>query len=359
MRVLHMPNYYYPHIGGIEVTARDLVNALKSQGITEQKVICMNEGSKSTVHDVVEDIDVVRCASPVKFFSQSLSTDYARELKVLFEDFKPDTIVLHWPNPFTAFNLLRYKNRRFRFVLYWHSDIIKQKTLGRMLNSIAVKLAERADVIIATSPNYIEGSDILKSNREKCVVIPSCIDPDRFIITDEIRSRANEIRKQHQNKTICFAFGRHVPYKGFEYLEEAKKHLPEDIEVIIGEKLSQEDLIANLAACDIFCFPSITKNEAFGLGLAEGMLFGHPAVTFNIPGSGVNYVSLDGVTGIECPNRDAKAYADAIIKLAGDKKLRERLGAQARERVLENFIYEKYSVHINNFTDRWRTEAFV
>lgn len=359
MRVLHMPNYYYPHIGGIEVTARDLVNALKEQNITEQKVICMNDGNKTTVHEMIEGIKVIRCASPVKLFSQSLSTEYAGELRQLFRKFKPDTVILHWPNPFTAFNLLQHKDENFRFILYWHSDIIKQKVLGKVLNGIAKKLAERADVIITTSPNYIEGSEILKANRDKCIVIPSCIDPNRFIVTAEIQEKADIIRRQHQDKTICFAFGRHVPYKGFEYLEEAKKFLPEDIDVIIGEKLSQEDLIANLAACDIFCFPSITKNEAFGLGLAEGMLFGHPAVTFNIPGSGVNYVSLDGITGIECPNRDAKAYADAIIKLAHDKKLREQLGRQARERVLDNFTYEKYSVHINNFTNGWRPEASV
>ena len=62
-------------------------------------------------------------------------------------------------------------------------------------------------------------------------------------------------------------------------------------------------------ACDVFCFPSVTKNEAFGIALAEGMYFGKPAVTFTIPGSGVNYVNLDGVTGIECKNADCKDYA--------------------------------------------------
>ena len=45
----------------------------------------------------------------------------------------------------------------------------------------------------------------------------------------------------------------------------------------------------------IFCFPSITRNEAFGIALAEAMYCGKPAVTFTIEGSGVNFVSLDGV----------------------------------------------------------------
>lgn len=346
MRILHLPNYYFPHVGGIEVTAKDLVNAFAEQGITEQKVLCMNDGSKITVHDDVDGIEVIRCASPVKLFSQSLSLEYGIELGKLFKTFKPDLVVLHWPNPFTAFNLLRYSNENFKFILYWHSDIIKQKYLGKLMNGIAIKLAKRADTIIATSPNYIEGSEILRANREKCIAIPSCIDPDRFKITPEIEQKAEAIRQEHKGKTFCFAFGRHVPYKGFEYLEEAKQYLPDDIDVMIGENLSQEGLIAHLAACDIFCFPSITKNEAFGLGLAEGMLFAHPAVTFTIPGSGVNYVSLGGVTGIECPNRDSKAYAEAIVRLSKDKDLRDTLGRQARQRVLDNFTYDRYKSSI-------------
>lgn len=95
-------------------------------------------------------------------------------------------------------------------------------------------------------------------------------------------------------------------------------------------------------ACDVFCFPSVTKNEAFGIALAEGMYFGKPAVTFTIPGSGVNYVNLDGVTGIECKNADCKDYAKAINKLGKDKELCKVYGNNARKRVLEDFTIEQF-----------------
>ena len=75
--------------------------------------------------------------------------------------------------------------------------------------------------------------------------------------------------------------------------------------------------------------------------MAEGMYFAHPAVTFTIPGSGVNYVNLDGVTGIECPNSDYKAYADALRRLCNDE-LREAYGRAARQRVLENFTSQQF-----------------
>ena len=107
-------------------------------------------------------------------------------------------------------------------------------------------------------------------------------------------------------------------------------------------------MIAYYLACDIFCFPSITKNEAFGIALAEGMYFAKPAVTFTIPGSGVNYVNLADVTGIECPNGDVRAYANALKTLADNPELREEYGKAAKQRVEENFMYEELKLEIRN-----------
>ena len=112
-------------------------------------------------------------------------------------------------------------------------------------------------------------------------------------------------------------------------------------------RVSDLDLKAYLCACDIFCFPSVTKNEAFGIALAEAMSFAKPAVTFTIEGSGVNYVSLDKVTGIECPNGDVEAYAAAIRTLAEDEELRRRCGIAARERVQALFTQEKFAEHVH------------
>ena len=111
-------------------------------------------------------------------------------------------------------------------------------------------------------------------------------------------------------------------------------------------RISDTELVANIQACDVYCFPSITKNEAFGLALAEGMYFGKPTVTFTINGSGVNYVSINGVTGIEVPNRDTRAFAEAMKMLADDSALRSRYGENAKERVIENFLFETYRMRI-------------
>lgn len=370
-KVLQIPNYLYPNIGGVEQVARDFANALP--GEYEQKIICFNEDAadgdyvchrKETVHDEVDGIEVVRCGCVTKVASQSISLSYPGQLKKILNSFGPDIVIFHYPNPFVSTFLMKYLKRGYKFILYWHLDITKQKNLRRLFDRQTKKLLERADVVVATSPNYIEGSPYLSKFKEKCVVIPNCISESRLEVTEKIEARTEELRQQAAGKTLCFACGRHVPYKGITYLVQASKLLPDSFRICIGGKgelteqlkkeaaddpkveflgrVSDEDLVAYMKACDIFCFPSITKNEAFGIALAEGMYFGKPTVTFTIPGSGVNYVSLNGVTGIECPNRDSRAFAEAMMKLADDEKLRNQYAVNARQRVLDHFTEEGF-----------------
>ena len=81
------------------------------------------------------------------------------------------------------------------------------------------------------------------------------------------------------------------------------------------------------------------------------MYYKKPAVTFTIPGSGVNFVNLDGVTGIECPNSDSKAYAEALRKLSEDNLLREKYGQAARQRILDNFTIRRFEENVKKLVD--------
>ena len=98
-------------------------------------------------------------------------------------------------------------------------------------------------------------------------------------------------------------------------------------------------------------FPSITKNEAFGIALAEALALGKASVTFTIPGSGVNYVSVNKKTGIEVPNMDDKAFADALIKLQHDESLRHQYEIAAKERCNNLFRYNEFKENINKMIE--------
>lgn len=358
-RILHISKYYHPFVGGVEQVASDCVNALNND--YEQKVICFNH-QKGNVTDKVDNVEVIRVNCQAKIASQSIALSYSKQLKKLMKEFKPDIVIFHYPNPFVAHFLMKHlKNKTFTFILYWHLDITKQKILGKIFKGQNTRLLKYADKIIATSPNYIDGSPWLSKYKEKCVVVPCCINEERLKINDNVIEKTNEIKKKYFGKTICFAFGRHVEYKGLTYLIKASKLLNDDYVVLIGGhgpltdelikeakddkkiiflgKISDDDLKAYLNACDIFCFPSITKNEAFGIGLAEAMYFGKPAVTFTIPGSGVNYVSINGETGIEVPNKDYVEFAKAIEKIKDDARMYQILSENSKRRIENNLLY--------------------
>ena len=379
-KVLQIPNYFYPNIGGIEQTSQDIARAIGND--YEQRIICFNETASGdgyncirseTINEIVHGIDVTRCGCVTKIFSQSISLTYAKQLDKIMKEFNPDIVVFHYPNPFVASFFLKYRKQKFKFVLYWHLDITKQKSLGKLFHQQTLHLLDWADKIVATSPNYVNGSPYLKKYKEKCTVIPSCIDTSRLVLNEKRSEISKVIRKKYKDKIICFGIGRHVEYKGYTYLIEAVKYLDDRFVILIGGtgdltgslkeqaknlhnvkflgRISDDELVGYMDSCDIFCFPSITKNEAFGLALAEGMYFGKPAVTFTIPGSGVNYVNLNGVTGIECPNADSKAYAMALKKLSDHPELCKQYGENARKRVLENFTYDIFHEKILKLID--------
>ncbi len=369
-RILHISKYYFPFRGGTEQIAEDCVNAL--QGKYEQKVFCFNDGN-TDIYDEVRGTNVIRAGCFAKVASQSLSFSYGKLLKETIRSFTPDIIIFHYPNPFAAAYLLRYIPKNCKLAIYWHLDIVKQRILKQFFVGQNRRLIRRADILIATSPTYVEGSPWLSNAKEKCRVVPNCINAERMQADDKVAEKAGKIKEENHGKIICFAVGRHTEYKGFKYLIQAAHLLDDRFRIYIAGKgeetknlkaeagndqkicflglVDDVALKAYFSAMDIFCFPSVTKNEAFGLALAEGMYFGKPAVTFTIPGSGVNYVNLNGVTGIEVPNRDVTAYARALKQLADHGELRKQMGVAGRRRVEEHFLNKQFQMNIMRVID--------
>ncbi len=118
--------------------------------------------------------------------------------------------------------------------------------------------------------------------------------------------------------------------------------------IVFTGRLSDGDINSYLLACDIFTFPSITRNEAYGIALAEALYFGKPAVTFTVKGSGINWVSINGETGIEVPNGDSKAYAEAMKSLRNDKELYAKLAEGAYKRAHQICSIEAFTASAQN-----------
>src|SRR6185295_4642307 len=78
---------------------------------------------------------------------------------------------LHWPNP-TAFAAYLASRHTGRLIVTYHSDVVRQRMLARAFTPILRRVLNRADAVIATSPRYVETSDVLQDVKKKCHVIP-------------------------------------------------------------------------------------------------------------------------------------------------------------------------------------------
>ncbi len=363
MRILHISKYYYPYVGGVENVCKYIAD--NSAG-HEVAVICFNEGHLNNVGEV-DGIKVYRVGAFVTIARQAISISYFTMLRKVIRKFRPDIIHFHWANPFPAAILLLVIPKHVKLIIHWHMDIIKQRKIYRIVKPIETRLLKRADLVVVTSPQYQEGSLPLQPFRDKVRVVPNGINESLLKLPSQKKIEA--IKKKYKGKKIVFFVGRHILYKGLDCLIEAEKHTKADcVFVIAGDgpltqqlmdschsdrvffvgRLSDEMLNRYYYASSVFAFPSVTKNEAFGMALAEAMYCYTPAVTFTIPGSGVNWVNLDGVTGFEAPNSDVKAFANGIDRLLNDDKLAKSYAEAAHRRVAENFTVSKMMEMMEN-----------
>ena len=279
----------------------------------------------------------------------------------------------HWRAPFDIVHLqfpadpmahLAYElmPRPVKRVIGWHSDIIRQRGLLKLYRPFLNHSLHRADAIIAATPAHISSSEQLSPVRDaaRFRIVPYGFDLSRF---RERPALADEIRRRYEGRFLLFALGRHVYYKGFEFLIRALASVPQATLVLGGQgpltaelrriareagvaervaflgRIPDQDLPAWYHACDVFCLPSVERAEAFGIVQVEAMACAKPVLCCQLD-NGVNWVNRDGETGLAVPPADPAALAGALARLQGDASLRARLGEEGRKRAFSVFSAE-------------------
>lgn len=362
MKILQIGKFW-PIRGGVEKVMLDLTLGLSSRGI-ECDMLCANSRGKTQDIRLNDCGKVTATYSLFKANSTMISPVMISRLRQIVCDY--DIIHVHHPDPMAALALL-LSGYKGKVVLHWHSDILRQRILLHVYRPLQNWLLRRADVVICTSPNYAEGSEALGSVSAKLRCVPIGVEP-----LAPRKEGASELLKMADGRKIVFSLGRMIPYKGFENLILAARHLPPDYVVIIAGsgplykrhmrlisdngldgkvlmpgRISDGDRDALMAAASVFCLPSVEKTEAYGIVLIEAMSAGVPVVATKIPGSGTSWVNEHGVSGLNVAVRNPLRLAEAIIRVVDSPKGAGYYGQNARKRWETMFTRD---IFIDNIT---------
>jgi glycosyltransferase involved in cell wall biosynthesis len=352
LRVLLFGRYADAEFGGIERHVRSLVEALRD----DVQYVNLVEGRGLDAGPPWE-CPVVHTRSLAVIASQPLCPGMPFTVRRLQREHAFQIAHLHLPDPMSHLAALALP-ASVRFVLTWHSDIVKQRRLLQFYKPFLERLIARSAAVIAPTPAHFQSMPQLGAlvPEGKRAVVPFGFDLRPFAAP---HPKARELRASFGAKSV-FALGRHVYYKGFEYLVRAMAQVPGAVLVLGGSgpltdslkaiaasagvaervrfvgRIAEPDLPAYYQACDVFCLPSVEPSEAFGIVQVEAMAAGKPVVCTQL-GNGVNWVNPPDVAGLTVPPRDARALAQALRNLLSDDALRAQLGASAAKRAAEQF----------------------
>lgn len=367
-RVVHLGKYYPPATGGIETHTQTLARAQSRLG-AEVRVVVVNHAaagrdvtfdrfvSTPDATDTDGEIVVHRVGRLANLAKLDVCPSLHELVARLRREFRPDVWHLHAPNVTMMLAILA--DRRIRpLVVTHHSDIVRQRVLRHAVRPVEHAVYRRAARLLATSPAYIDGSEMLTRFRPKVESLPLGLDLIPFRSPSPVAlAHADRFRRDLPGP-LWLSVGRLIYYKALDVALRALVHVPGTL-LVVGTgpmesawkglaaelgvadrvrwlgRVSDDELVGAYHAANAYWFPSNARSEGFGLVQVEAMACGCPVINTDIPASGVSWVCRHDEEGLTVPVNDPSAFAAAARRLATDPGLRERLSATARRRAEE------------------------
>ncbi|MBI1785178.1 glycosyltransferase [Candidatus Sumerlaeota bacterium] len=356
-RIVHVYKDVYPPVeGGIERTIYHLTRLTK--GEFEPSVITAARGMTLVNRRIDEDIEVQEIPSLGRLLSTPLAPGFIGALHRAALD-GADLFHFHFPHPTGELAYL-CQSLKTPAVATYHSDVVRQRAALLLYRPFMNRFLGRMKVIMPTSKRYLESSQILARHSGRCRIVPLGLPPQDYEPTAATRAMSADFRARFGE--FIFFIGVLRYYKGLHLLLKAMQSLPSAKLVIAGEGPEASDLrrvaatlgervrfmgrvdhptaVSLFHAAAVFCLPATLRAEAFGLCQIEAMLCGLPVVSTDLP-TGVPEINRHGETGLIVPPGDAAALAAALGELLSNPGLRERLGAAARARAIEQYTADK------------------
>jgi glycosyltransferase involved in cell wall biosynthesis len=231
------------------------------------------------------------------------------------------------------------------------------------LANLEKKTAQDATLIVTISNYSLEKiREHYGIDKGKVRIVPNGVDVEKF----KPIQNPTLVKRQFGlgNKPCVLFVGSLIPRKGLFFLVEAAKRIvKENAEtkfLIVGEgpqknqltialesarlsgnfkflgNLKEDDLSAAYNCADVFVLPSIQEGQ--GIVLLEAQACGKPVVAFDI--GGVNEAAHNDETGLLVDRGSSEELGNALLRLLSEKPLREKMGANGRRFVTENFTWD-------------------
>ena len=364
-RVLMLGRYDHEQVrGGVQNYAKSVIDAVGTD--VEMDAVVSSDKLVSDIKSIASG-NMWRVGSLGVLSGVPISPTMLFRLWERIRNGNYDIIHFNFPDPMAMLSFLVLP-KTCRFIVTWHSDVVKQKWALWLYKPLLNYFLKKVDLIMASTQALINSSTQIPAEvKPQVKVVPFGIPG----IPQDIEIKKPETLQKLDNKAILFTLGRHCYYKGYQYLIQAMRFVPDaylfmagtgpltaEYEKIIDQyklndrvfllgQISDEEVLAYYQFCDIFCLPSVEPSEAFGYVQVEAMRFGKPVINCDL-GNGVNEVSPHEVTGLTAKVKDPKGIAAAIQRMLGEPELYERLSKSALKRS-QDFTMTHFGERVSNY----------
>ncbi len=277
-------------------------------------------------------------------------------------DFEPDEVYISTPGPVGLLGLLAARLLSVKSTGIYHTDftgeakeITKNDSLVNLVEAYTRWFFDSVTELKTTSAQYVDYLEGRGISRHKMSVFKRGIDAKLFTPMD---------KREKGVFTLCYA-GRVSQDKNLDFLlqlfdELDKKyrlrliiaghgpysHRIEEFakgrdNVIVKGEIDHGKMPEIYAQSDLFVFPSNT--DTFGMVVLESQACGIPAIVSDM--GGPKEIIEDGMTGMVARASDYADWTDKLTKMIElwqtDIAEYRKLGRNARERVLENFNWDR------------------
>ena len=372
MKILTALTYYRPHISGLTIYAERVCRALAQRG--HQVTVLTSQYERSLPRrEKVDGVEIFRVPVAWRVSKGVIMPTigwHATRLAL-----QHDVIHLHLPQFDAAGIALRGRLFHHPVVLTYHSDLTLPPSLFHWLVERVVHLGNHAavrlgNVVVTNTLDFAQNSPFLRRYPARVqAILPPVEIPLPTPLTIEAFRNKFGIR---QAGPLIGIVARLSAEKGIEYLLQA---LPAILERFPGASIlhigprepvgesayaqrlapllarcgdkyrhigtvSNEELAAFYATCDVHVLPSVNSTESFGMVLVEAALCGTPSVATDLPG--VRMAIRQIGMGLCVPPRDAAALATAVCEVIANRSRYVCSQAEVAQKFSPAAIAEQY-----------------